>query len=1482
MPLSIQNLIASYDNLPNNTEDQYTATEVNLPNNSLDHDFQVGEDNNLVITGFQDNAGDDYNLVSFIDTIKIRRNDNNNVSGDRQILWFEQQERTPSEVHLKPSLITTMEEALLGNVINRGTDNIFTNTGNKDGNDNNVERIDFIANSGLSVSQDFVSDIGFLLLERNGNDPVKVAAITEIDAEGNPSEFGTLVSLNANDWGQSSNFVVNAEVMRQDPGEEHLRSTADRSNDPQPISSVFLSYSDLGMIGDQVFYGFALFPADVNSEDYDLLDWESFSKNTPESLGGLDLVSVGSIFARENVVVPPTIISEDAAETANITIEENNLDVTDVESTDDNDSEGNGLTYNITGGDDSSLFTIDPNTGLVTFIASPDFENPTDVNSDGIYQVEVTVSDSQGLSDVQTLNITVTDTDENTPPIIDSNDSVETAEISIAENNPVVIDFETRDDNDSEGNGLTYNITGGEDGNRLTIDPNTGELTFIESPDFENPTDVNSDGIYQVEVTVSDSQGLTDVQTLNITVSDTDENTPPQANPDNTTTSENSPVTIDVLSNDSDPDGDSLNITTITSPNDGTAEITDEGQIRFQPDSDFVGISSFDYTLTDGITTSTATVNINVTAVNQPPVAEDTTIAVEPNTTISFLDLSNSDPDGEVVNLSITNLPDQNDGQLLLDGEPVEAGQIIPVEDIPQLQFEATDNFDQGRFTYNLTDNEGAISVTPATVSLVRLEIPPEPNQTPTASRQDVTTAFNTPVTFDLTSSVTDTDGTVDFTTLDLDPNLAGIQTTVILGNQGDFTVDDQGNITFTPVEGFDGVVTLPYTIQDNIGATSNPAEISITVNPELTQPEIPQTPETPEIPDNSGQDEIPQTPETPETPDNSSQDDEPEIPQTPEIPDNSSQDDEPEIPQTPETPEIPDNSGQDEIPEIPNNSGQDEIPEIPETPETPETPDNSGQDEIPEIPNNSGQDEIPQTPETPEIPDNSGQDEIPQTPETPADDEPDKMIDIPRNDDPEEHSEDCCCPSLPEFVATLLPSRPTIASVPPNSSAASILGSENPDNVVSEAQNEVILAFGGDDVLNSLEGEDWIEGGLGDDQTRGDLGNDTLKGNSGNDTLLGGRDDLSSIRDLEGQDWVSGGEGDDFLSGNEHNDILMGDEGDDVVYGGKNNDKIYGDRGNDTLHGDRGNDTIVGTNGDENPVGDVGEQDVLFGYREQDLIQGGPGQDKIYSGKDDDFSYGGKDNDWMWGDLGHDTLYGDHGDDTVFGDTNDPNQTLAEGQDVILGGVGDDFLDGNRNNDTLIGGEGNDTVRGGKDDDLLFGDVGDDQLFGDLGNDTLCGNEGDDTLYGDTENEQAEGGQDKLCGGGGNDVLLGNQEQDTLIGGDGNDTLYGGKDNDLLKGQAGDDWLWGDSGNDTLTGGEGRDYFVLFPNTGEDTVTDFTVGEDVIVLAEGITFAELEITQQEGFTVVSLSNQLDQPFAILNDIVASDLTENSFITSGI
>ena len=242
--------------------------------------------------------------------------------------------------------------------------------------------------------------------------------------------------------------------------------------------------------------------------------------------------------------------------------------------------------------------------------------------------------------------------------------------------------------------------------------------------------------------------------------------------------------------------------------------------------------------------------------------------------------------------------------------------------------------------------------------------------------------------------------------------------------------------------------------------------------------------------------------------------------------------------------------------------------------------------------------------------------------------------------------------------------------------------------------------------------------------------------------------------------------------------------------------------------------------------------------------------------------------------------IYGLKGKDTMTGTPNPDNLYGGPGGDVIQGLEKRDFIRGGAGQDTIYGGKGRDVIFGGKGNDSIYGGQGADFLSGGDGNDTIFGGQGDNVMPGVNRNNS---GNDFISGGKGNDRLFGQDGNDTICGCEGNDLLRGGKGNDTLNGGKGRDILVGGLGNDTLTGGAGRDRFRFAPGTGTDTVTDFTVGKDLIELARGLKFSDLQITQGVGATVIGLQPGTifpsDKPFALLTGVAANSLTPNSFLT---
>ena len=103
---------------------------------------------------------------------------------------------------------------------------------------------------------------------------------------------------------------------------------------------------------------------------------------------------------------PPVITSNGGGDTAAVNVPENTTAVTTVTATDPNND---SIVFAIVGGADAGKFTIGTTSGALSFLAAPDFENPTDDGGNNVYDVIVRASDTFGAFDTQAIAVTVTD-----------------------------------------------------------------------------------------------------------------------------------------------------------------------------------------------------------------------------------------------------------------------------------------------------------------------------------------------------------------------------------------------------------------------------------------------------------------------------------------------------------------------------------------------------------------------------------------------------------------------------------------------------------------------------------------------------------------------------------------------------------------------------------------------------------------------------------------------------------------------------------------------------------------------------------------------------------------------------------------------------------------------------------------------------------------------------------------------------------------
>ncbi|HCH5332391.1 TPA: tandem-95 repeat protein [Vibrio parahaemolyticus] len=412
---------------------------------------------------------------------------------------------------------------------------------------------------------------------------------------------------------------------------------------------------------------------------------------------------------------------------------------------------------------------------------------------------------------------------------------------------------------------------------------------------------VNNDELNLKDLTISASVS----DGVNPTANDSDSlivnrvNDAPVAKDDIATTQEDTAVTIDVLPNDSDVDGDKLSIQSASVPEaQGKVEIVD-GKLVFTPAENFHGDAEITYTLTDGALTDQATVNVTVNAVNDTPVVEsnlaDQTLAedftpytIDLNTAFSDVD----NVDGELtfsvsgnsnVLVSIENgiatispTADWNGSEILTfkatdpSGESISqtvnftvapvadivADKATVVEDTPTIiKVLGNDTFEGGDQVVSLDTNNGPANGTVSVNPDGSVTYTPNDNYHGTDSftyivtsggvsesttvNVDVTPVNDAPVAKDdIATTQEDTAVTIDVlpNDSDVDGDKLSIESASVPKEQGTVEVVN-GKLVFTPAENFNGDAEITYTVTD--GALTDQAKVTVTVNPVNDAPTI-------------------------------------------------------------------------------------------------------------------------------------------------------------------------------------------------------------------------------------------------------------------------------------------------------------------------------------------------------------------------------------------------------------------------------------------------------------------------------------------------------------------------------------------------------------------------------------------------------------------------------------------------------------------
>ncbi len=227
----------------------------------------------------------------------------------------------------------------------------------------------------------------------------------------------------------------------------------------------------------------------------------------------------------------------------------------------------------------------------------------------GPVELRVRVSDGRGASATATVTVEVA----NEPPAFESSAyAFELRENVEGTRRPVDLGRVTA--RDPDGDELTYELASG-DRSRFEVGARDGEVRYIgPGEDFESDATR-----YELAVRARDPYGARAEAAVAVTI--TDVNEPPEAKDDEAATDEDQAVTVDVLANDTDPDGDRLRVESSSAPAHGTTSVT-KSAVRYTPHLNYHGVDRFTYVVSDGSgETAEAAVEVTVRPVNDAPVA---------------------------------------------------------------------------------------------------------------------------------------------------------------------------------------------------------------------------------------------------------------------------------------------------------------------------------------------------------------------------------------------------------------------------------------------------------------------------------------------------------------------------------------------------------------------------------------------------------------------------------------------------------------------------------------------------------------------------------------------------------------------------------------------------------------------------------------------------------------------------------------------
>ncbi|WP_139052341.1 tandem-95 repeat protein, partial [Vibrio parahaemolyticus] len=438
---------------------------------------------------------------------------------------------------------------------------------------------------------------------------------------------------------------------------------------------------------------------------------------------------------------------------------------------------------------DSALnFSVSGNSNVLVSIENGIATISPTADWNGSETLTFTATDPSGESISQTVNFTVA-------PVAD----IVADKATVVEDTSTVIKVLGNDTFEGDGKVVSLDTNNGPANGTVSVNPD-GSVTYTPNDNY-----VGKDTFTYIVT----SGGVSESTTVNVDV--TPVNDAPVAKDDTATTQEDTAVTIDVLPNDTDVDGDKLSIQSASVPEaQGKVEIVD-GKLVFTPAENFNGDAEITYTVTDGELTDAAKVTVTVNPVNDAPtikvdaVESITEDAVSTDTVVATLTVRDTDTPEDQLTVSLEN---NSNGYFVLVGNEVKLTQA-GVDAVNNDELNLKD------LTISASVSDGVNPTANDSDSLIVKRVNDAPTVENAIADQELSEDFAT-YTIDLNDAFKDSDSALNFS---------------VSGNSNVLVSIENGIATISPTADWNGSETLTFTATDPSGESVNQT-VDFTVAP--------------------------------------------------------------------------------------------------------------------------------------------------------------------------------------------------------------------------------------------------------------------------------------------------------------------------------------------------------------------------------------------------------------------------------------------------------------------------------------------------------------------------------------------------------------------------------------------------------------------------------------------------------------------------